>query len=104
MPHPCFQLLEHNSKKTVHMSKSSIIAALAIAAGLLGSAVAEAGGKHRGKHHGGHHHHFRHHSFLYVAPVYAAPSYSDCSYAYVRWQQTGSFHWKKRYYSCKGWW
>ncbi len=56
----------------------------------------------KGKHHG-HHHHGHHHlrSFVYVAPVYATPS---CGYYYVKWQNTGSFYWKKQYYACKGCW
>ena len=78
--------------------KSSIIAAIAILAGLAGTIAAEA----RGRHHGGHQSHHRH-VFLYSAPVYVAPSYSDCSYAYIRWQRSGSYAWKQRYLACKGW-
>ena len=27
----------------------------------------------------------------------------DCGYYYDRWQDTGKFYWKDRYYQCKGW-
>ena len=81
------------------MLKTSLIAALMIAAGLT-AATSSAEARHR-------HHHHRHFGFgIYAAPVYVAPTYyaSDCSYAYVRWQSSGSYHWKRRYYACKGWW
>lgn len=78
------------------MSKFTIVAGLALLAASVGTA-AEARGGHR------HHHHHRH-LFIYSAPVYVAPAYHDCSYSYARWRHTGSFHWKKRYYACKGWW
>jgi hypothetical protein len=51
-----------------------------------------------GGHH--HHHHHRHHG-LYLTSSYIGPS---CGYLYSRWQTTGSFYWKKRYYECRGWW
>ncbi len=35
------------------------------------------------------HHNHRHH---------------DCGYYKWKWKHTGSFHWKKKYYKCKGWW
>jgi co-chaperonin GroES (HSP10) len=50
---------------------------------------------------GGHHHHHRHRHGLYLTSGYIVPS---CSYLYGRWQDTGSFYWKKRYYECRGWW
>jgi hypothetical protein len=27
-----------------------------------------------------------------------------CGYYLDRWEDTGSFYWKRKYYICKGWW
>ena len=47
--------------------------------------------------------HFKHHYYYkpYVYGHYAGPS---CHYFKNKWHYTGSFHWKKKYYLCKGWW
>lgn len=52
---------------------------------------------------GGGHGHFRHyrHSGLYLTSGFVGPG---CGYSYARWQDTGLFIWKKRYYECRGWW
>jgi hypothetical protein len=31
-------------------------------------------------------------------------SVGGCGYYYERWEETGFFYWKKKYYICKGWW
>ncbi len=78
------------------MSKSIVAAVIAVAAGLIASTAAEARGRH-------HHHHHRH-VFLYRAPIIVTRvPVVDCSYAFARWQATGSYRWKHRYFACKGW-
>ena len=74
--------------------KSTLLAAgFAVAAMTGASGIASA--------HYGHGHFFFGHPGvrLYVGP----PSY-DCSYYLAKWEDTGSFYWKRRYYACKGWW
>lgn len=88
------------------MLKTTMIAAALTAALLATAGAAEAGKRHgHGFHgfHGHHHHHRRHFGFVYTAPIYVGAAYEGCGYAYARWQSTGSFYWKKRYYICKGW-
>ena len=77
------------------MSKSIVAAVLAVAAALVASSAAEA----RGGHH--HHHHFRG-AYFYGAPIIVTRA-PDCGYAYARWQGSGSYYWKQRYFACKGW-
>lgn len=48
----------------------------------------------------GHKHHVRHTGFLYTTGFVG----TGCGYTYARWQDTGSFYWKRRYYECRGWW
>ncbi|MEQ1673096.1 MAG: hypothetical protein ABL893_19780, partial [Hyphomicrobium sp.] len=72
-----------------------------------GSAMAKGrhGGGHGGGHHfsgmgfsGGHHrHHHRPHLYIYSGG-------GGCGYFYEKWQYTGRFYWKSKYYQCKGWW
>jgi hypothetical protein len=80
------------------MSKIALLAVAAITVAFVGSVAAEARGRH-------HHHGIKHHRhvFIHRAPVYLAPIYHDCSYAYAKWQVSGSYYWKKRYFACKGW-
>jgi hypothetical protein len=95
--------LDHDAQleRNHDVTKSALLAAaFAVAAATTGATMAEAKKGH-GHHHGRHHHH-RHFGF-YAAPIYVAPAYESCGYAYHRWMATGSFHWKKRYYACKGW-
>jgi hypothetical protein len=37
-----------------------------------------------------------------VAVGGTAVAYAECAYPYKKWQQTGSYYWKARYYSCAG--
>ena len=77
------------------MSKSIVAAVIAVAAGLIASSAAEARGFHR--------HHHRH-AVFYRAPIIVTHvPVADCSYAYARWQASGSYRWKHRYFACKGW-
>jgi hypothetical protein len=59
--------------------------------------------------HNFHKHHRRHgRRFFAYAPYFYAPyaygayaySSDDCDYYYWRWQQTGSYYWRDRYYQC----
>lgn len=63
-----------------------------------GAATANAGGGHH-RFHNFHRFDFHPHSRL----VLIAPP-RDCGYYYERWQYSGSFYWKQRYFQCKGWW
>jgi hypothetical protein len=45
------------------------------------------------------------HHYLYRPHLYLYSGLSDgCGYYYERWEDTGSFFWKRKYYICKGWW
>jgi hypothetical protein len=69
-----------------------------------GSSGANAGGKHF-KHHGfGHHFHSFHHGHHHRPGFRIMLGGGGCGYYYAKWMDTGSFHWKKRYYLCKGYW
>jgi len=48
-----------------------------------------------GYRHNGHRHWKK--RFVVVGGYGASP---DCSYSYNRWQYTGSYHWKAKYYAC----
>jgi hypothetical protein len=81
----------------------AIIAAVALAAAM--PATAMAGNRHVNVHVGnyfqgnfGHGHHSSSGIYINVGGS------GGCGYSYDRWQDTGSYYWKKRYYECKGWW
>lgn len=78
------------------LAKSTLaVAGLAAVALSTASGAANAGHRHhRGFFFGPYDHHR-----LYVGPVYR-----DCSFYREMWEDTGSFHWKRKYYICKGWW
>jgi hypothetical protein len=69
-----------------------------IALSLGGAATANAGSGHH-RFHNFYSFDFRPHTRL----VLISPSY-DCGTYYDRWQYSGSFYWKKRYFECRGWW
>lgn len=85
--------------RTMH-TLAAVAAAIAIAASA-GTAMAK--GRHGGLHFSGkgfhsfhHRHHHRPHLYIY--------SGGGCGYYYDKWQYTGRFFWKSKYYQCKGWW
>lgn len=94
-------------------TKSKTILAAAAAAiavvGTLGAGASDAearGGKRffvaSHKIHHGHGHHFRHrHAFIVATPV--VYSGGGCGFYKRRWENTGSYHWKAKYYDCMGW-
>lgn len=74
--------------------KSAMIAtgvAMIALTGAVGGA--QAGGKHF--RFGVHKHHFFH------APVVVR---DGCYFYKKMWFKTGSYHWKEKYYVCRGWW
>ena len=78
-----------------------LTAATLCAVALAGATLPAQAGRGHHRHHHHHHHHGKHFLRFHVVPVYVAPS---CGYYYAKWQYTGSHHWKKKYYICKGWW
>ena len=44
--------------------------------------------------------HWKRHRKVYIGGGYVGSYGSDCGYFYNRWQATGSYHWKARYYAC----
>ena len=50
-------------------------------------------------------HHFKHHHFHKPHFVYKPIVVHDGCYFYKKmWFKTGSYHWKEKYYVCRGWW
>lgn len=84
------------------LTRTLIASALVLAAG---SSSAMAGGRHVsvnvGNHFSGNFGHHGHHGHRNVVVNIGG---GGCGYYYDRWQDTGSYKWKKRYYECKGWW
>lgn len=60
------------------------------------------GGGHRfhGRHHGHRHHKWKKRHYIYygVGGGYV----SNCGFYWRRWQATGSYHWRSKYYACIG--
>lgn len=87
------------------MSTKSLAFAAIAAVAAMSASVGTANAGHRGfsfhAHHGIHGHHFRYRPRLYV---HVGPSYGSCAFYREMWHDTGLFKWKRRYYSCKGWW
>lgn len=74
------------------MTKTLFAAALAALTLAAVSAPASAHGKR---------HHFLDHGprlHLYIGGG------GGCGYYLDRWEDTGSFYWKRKYFICKGWW
>jgi hypothetical protein len=78
---------------TTPRTLAALAATLIIAAS---TSSAMAGSKHHGRHHGFHH---RGHVQLFIGG-----GGGGCGYYRNRWQDTGSFYWKRRYFECRGWW
>jgi len=58
------------------------------------------GGGHRFHRHGHRHHgHWKRRHYVVVGGGYYGGS---CAYYWNRWQATGSYHWKAKYYACVG--
>lgn len=91
--------------KTLGKSATILAGTAAAFVAVMGATgAAEAKGKHfkfgGGVHkHHFHKHHFRRHHF-YAGPVIV----HGCGYEKRMWWKTGSYYWKNRYYTCKGWW
>lgn len=78
--------------------KSTAIAAIAALIACTGITNSASAG-------GGHHH--RHHFFNHgpsFGIVIGSGYRNDCSFYREMWEDTGSFKWKRRYYTCRGWW
>lgn len=76
----------------------ALFSALAATAG----GASAGGGKHHfnGKHF--HQNFHRHHGVRIV--IGGGGGHGGCGFYRDMWHDTGSFKWKRRYYSCKGWW
>ena len=75
--------------------KSIVLAAatvLAVSAGGADDANAHVKRHFFGFHHGPH------------GQLFIGSGGGGCGYYYDRWQDTGRFYWKRRYYECRGWW
>ncbi len=79
------------------MSTTSRLFAAAAASAMLaaGSGAAMAHGHGHRSFHSFHH---RPHLQLYIGGG------GGCGYYFERWQDSGSFFWKRKFYQCKGWW
>lgn len=80
------------------MNLKSLIAVAAISAATLisGAAAANAGGRHHS------HFGFGHHHGHGLRIVVGEPR--DCGYYWFKYQETGRFFWKKRFYQCRNYW
>jgi len=90
------------------MSKTITTAALALSVGIaaLGGGIAtgtpaEASSKKIVVVKKNHHPHLFRYWGHYTTAAFVG---GGCGYEYSRWQHTGSFYWKRRYYECRGWW
>jgi len=85
-------LENHEMKTKIHFLAAA--AGLATLVGGISAASAHGG-------HGMHQGHFFHHGF---GPGLIISTGHDCSYAFDRWQLTGSYYWKHRYFDCRNGW
>lgn len=51
-----------------------------------------------------HFHHFGPHLRIVIGDGFYSGGSGGCGYLRAKWEDTGSYYWKRRYFACKGWW